>query len=66
MLGGNMAIEVPGVEWTETVKIIPKEKTLAIELMTKSDRFFRSTSFELTKEEAMLLAEELTEKSEKL
>jgi len=54
-----MAIEVSGVKWTETAKVITRGNSVVLEVMTKAGRLYRSTSFRLTKKEAAKLAAEL-------
>jgi hypothetical protein len=54
-----MTIEIGGVKWTETAKIIRRGNAVVLEVMTKAGRLYRSTSFRLTKSEAIRLAAEL-------
>jgi hypothetical protein len=54
-----MAIKISGVKWTETAKVIRRGNAVILEVMTKAGRLYRSTSFRLTKSEAIKLAAEL-------
>jgi hypothetical protein len=54
-----MTVKISGVKWTETVRIITRSNAVVLEVMTKADRLYRSTSFRLTKKEAVKLAEQL-------
>jgi hypothetical protein len=54
-----MAVKISGVKWTETAKVVKRGNAVVLEVMTKADRLYRSTSFRLTKKEAAKLAEEL-------
>jgi hypothetical protein len=56
-----MTVRISGVKWTETVTIIKHGNAVVFEVMTKADRLYRSTSFRLTKKEAVKLAEQLQE-----
>jgi len=58
-----MAIRIKSVKWRETVDIIADGNAVIIQVMTKSGRLFRSTSFRLTKKEALRLAAELHRKA---
>jgi hypothetical protein len=54
-----MTIKISGVRWTETAKVNRRGRAVILEVMTRADRFYRSTSFRLTKKEALRLALEL-------
>jgi hypothetical protein len=54
-----MTIKITGVKWTETVKIIRRRDAIVLEVMTKAGRLYRSTSFRLTKKEALRLIDEI-------
>ena len=54
-----MAIRISGVKWRETVEVTKAGNGVKLQVMTKSGRLFRSTSFRLTKKEALRLATEL-------
>ena len=54
-----MTVKVTGVKWTETAKVIRRGDAVVLEVMTKAGRFYRSTSFRLTKREALKLAVEI-------
>jgi hypothetical protein len=54
-----MTIKISGVKWTETAKVTRRGNAVVLEVMTKAGRLYRSTSFRLTKSEAIKLAEEL-------
>jgi hypothetical protein len=58
-----MPMRVKGVKWRETVDIVRDKDAIVIQVMTKAGRFFRSTSFRLTKKEALKLAAELHRKA---
>jgi hypothetical protein len=57
--GIELPIKISGVKWTETAKVIRRGNAVVLEVMTKAGRFYRSTSFRLTKKEAAKLAAEL-------
>ena len=59
LLGIKLTIKISGVKWTETAKVIRRGNAVVLEVMTKSGRLYRSTSFRLTKKEAAKLAAEL-------
>ncbi len=52
-------IKISGAKWTETVSVARKSNAVVLEVMTKADRLYRSTSFRLTKAEALALADAL-------
>jgi hypothetical protein len=52
-------IKVTGVRWQETIEIFPTKSGVTLQVMTTAGRLFRSTSFHLTKKEALRLADEL-------
>jgi hypothetical protein len=54
-----LTIKISGVKWTETAKVTRRGNAVVLEVMTKADRLYRSTSFRLTKQEATKLAAEL-------
>jgi hypothetical protein len=54
-----MTVKITGVTWTETAKVIRRGNAVVLEVMTKAGRFYRSTSFRLTKREALMLAAEI-------
>jgi hypothetical protein len=54
-----MPVRIKGVKWRETVDILRDKNAIVIQVMTKAGRFFRSTSFRLTKKEALKLAAKL-------
>jgi hypothetical protein len=54
-----MTVKVTGVRWTETAKVIRRGNAIVLEVMTKAGRLYRSTSFRLTKREALMLAAEI-------
>jgi hypothetical protein len=54
-----MTVKISGVKWTETVKVVRKKNAIVLEVMTKASRLYRSTSFRLTKLEALKLADAL-------
>jgi hypothetical protein len=54
-----MTFKVTGVKWTETAKVIRRGNAVVLEVMTKAGRLYRSTSFRLTKREALKLAAEI-------
>jgi hypothetical protein len=54
-----MTVKVTGVKWTETAKVIRRGNAVVLEVMTKAGRLYRSTSFRLTKREALMLAAEI-------
>jgi hypothetical protein len=58
-----MSIRIKSAKWRETVDIITDRNAVIIQVMTKSGRMFRSTSFRLTKKEALRLAAELHRKA---
>jgi hypothetical protein len=58
-----MAIRISGVRWRETVEVIRRKNAITLRVMTKAGRLFRSTSFRLTKREALRLALELQRKA---
>jgi hypothetical protein len=58
-----MPIRISGVKWRETVAVIRDRNAVVIQVMTKAGRLFRSTSFRLTKREALRLAAELNRKA---
>jgi hypothetical protein len=58
-----MVIKVSGVKWSESVKVVLRKNVVVLQVMTKARRFFRSTSFELSKKEALKLANELQRKA---
>jgi hypothetical protein len=58
-----MAIRIKGVKWHETVDVVRDKNAVIIQVMTKSGRLFRSTSFRLTRQEALRLAAELHRKA---
>jgi len=49
-------IDVPGVSWDELAEVQTCDMGVLLAVRTQADRFFRSTSFELTTEEARRLA----------
>lgn len=49
-------VKISGVKWTETAKVTRKGSAIVVEVMTKAGRLYRSTSFRLTKKEALMLA----------
>jgi hypothetical protein len=61
-----MAIKVSGVKWHESVEVIADKKVVTLQVMTKAGRLFRSTSFRLTKQEALRLAAELKRQASRL
>jgi hypothetical protein len=58
-----MPIRIKSLKWRESVDIIRDKSAVIIQVMTKSGRFFRSTSFRLSKKEALQLAAELRRKA---
>jgi hypothetical protein len=58
-----MVIKVSGVKWSESVEVILRKNVVVLQVMTKAGRFFRSTSFQLRKKEALKLANELQRKA---
>jgi hypothetical protein len=60
---GAMSIKIKGVKWRETVDVIRDKNAVVVQVMTKAGRLFRSTSFRLTKKEALRLAAELRRKA---
>jgi hypothetical protein len=58
-----MPIKIKSAKWRETVDIIRDKNAVVIQIMTKSGRLFRSTSFRLTRKEALQLAAELHRKA---
>ena len=56
-------IRIKGVKWQESVDIIRDKNAVVIQVMTKAGRLFRSTSFRLTRKEALRLAAELNRKA---
>ena len=54
-----MTVKISGVKWTETAKVIRRRGAVVLEVMTKAGRLYRSTSFQLTKREALKLAAEI-------
>jgi hypothetical protein len=58
-----MAIRISGVRWRESVEVIGRKNAITLQVMTKAGRLFRSTSFRLTKREALRLALELQRKA---
>ena len=54
-----MTVKVTGVRWTETAKVFRRGNAVVLEVMTKAGRLYRSTSFRLTKREALMLAAEI-------
>jgi hypothetical protein len=54
-----MTVKISGVTWTETAKVKRRGSAVVLEVMTMAGRFYRSTSFHLTKKEAFRLASEL-------
>jgi hypothetical protein len=58
-----MTVKISGVKWTETAKVIRRGDAIVLEVMTKAGRLYRSTSFRLTKMEALKLATELRKKA---
>ena len=57
--GDYMTVKISGVSWTEIAKVNRRGSAVILEVMTKAGRFYRSTSFRLTKKEAFMLASEL-------
>jgi len=57
----SKTIKMSGVKWTETVSVVRKRDAIVLEVMTKADRLYRSTSFRLTKSEARALADALSD-----
>jgi len=58
-----MAIKISGVKWSESVEVSRQNNFVMLQVMTKAGRLFRSTSFRLTKKEALKLADELQRKA---
>ncbi len=58
-----MSITVSGVKWTETVEVTRTGSGVILQVQTKAGRFFRSTSFLLSKKEAKQLAADLEKHS---
>jgi hypothetical protein len=58
-----MAIKISGVKWNERVEVIRGKDVVILQVVTKAGRLFRSTSFRLTKKEALKLADELQRKA---
>jgi hypothetical protein len=58
-----MPVRIKGVKWREIVDIVRDKNAIVIQVMTKAGRLFRSTSFRLTKKEALKLADELYRKA---
>jgi hypothetical protein len=58
-----MPIRINGVKWHETGAVIRDKNAVILQVMTKAGRLFRSTSFRLTKKEALRLAAELHRKA---
>jgi hypothetical protein len=58
------AVRISGVKWTETAKVIRKGNAVVLEVMTKAGRLYRSTSFRLTRKEALLLSQALQKAAE--
>jgi hypothetical protein len=54
-----MTVRISGVRWTETARVIRRRNAVVLEIMTKAGRFYRGTSFRLTRKEAARLAAEL-------
>jgi hypothetical protein len=54
-----MTVKISGVKWTETARVNRRGNAIVLEVMTKAGRLYRSTSFRLTKSEAVKLAAEL-------
>jgi hypothetical protein len=44
-----MVIKVSGVKWSESVKVVLRKNVVVLQVMTKARRFFRSTTFEMSK-----------------
>jgi hypothetical protein len=57
--GIKLTIKISSVKWTETAKVIRRGNAVVLEVTTKADRLYRSTSFRLTRREAAKLAAEL-------
>jgi hypothetical protein len=58
-----MPVRIKSAKWRETVDVMRKGNAVIIQVMTKSGRLFRSTSFRLTRKEALRLAAELHRKA---
>lgn len=58
-----MTIKIGGVKWQESVKVMLKKRAVILQVMTKAGRLYRSTSFRLTKKEALKLAAEIKRKA---
>lgn len=52
----DATVKVSGVRWTETIKVVRRRTAVVLEVMTQAGRFYRSTSFRLTKKEAIAIA----------
>jgi hypothetical protein len=59
-----MTVKVSGVKWTETARVIRRGDAVVLEVMTKAGRLYRSTSFQLTKREALKFAAEIQKASQ--
>jgi|GEM_PF-1985622 len=49
-------IEIPGVSWNELAEVQSCDMGVLVAVRTEAGRYYRSTSFELTTEEARNLA----------
>jgi len=58
-----VAVKITGVKWSESVEVRRRKNSVVLQVMTKAGRLFRSTSFRLTKKEALKLANELQRKA---
>ncbi len=58
-----MPIRIKNLKWRESVDIIRDKNAIVVQVMTKAGRFFRSTSFRLSRKEALQLAAELHRKA---
>jgi len=58
-----MAIKISEVKWSESVEVSRQNNFVMLQVMTKAGRLFRSTSFRLTRKEALKLADELQRKA---
>jgi hypothetical protein len=54
-------VRISGVKWEETVEVQPGELGVLLVIKTQAGRFFRSTSFDMTRDEARRIADALHE-----
>lgn len=58
-------VRISSVKWDETIEVQPGDLGVLLVIKTQASRFFRSTSFDMTRDEARQLADALHEAADR-